>query len=38
MRKEVDLVGDGAAEVVEGLPNIGGIVVGFIGILGAFCG
>lgn len=35
MRKEVDFVSDGAAEVIERLANVRGIVVGFIGILGA---
>jgi len=35
-RKKVDFVSDGAAEVIEGLANVGGIVVGFVGILGAW--
>jgi len=31
--EEVDFVGDGAAEVIEGLADIGGVVVGFVGVL-----
>lgn len=33
--EEVDFVGDGAAEVVEGFADIGGVVVGFVCVLGA---
>lgn len=35
MGEEGDLFGDGAAEIVEGFANIGGIVVGFVRVLGA---
>ena len=28
--EEVDFVGNGAAEVVEGLADVGGVVVGFV--------
>ena len=31
--EEVDFVGDGAAEVVEGFADIGGVVVGFVCVL-----
>ena len=30
MGEEVDFIGDGASEVVEGLANVGRVVVGFI--------
>ena len=33
--KEVDLFGDGASEVVEGLPDVRRVVVGFVGVLRA---
>ena len=33
--KEVDLVGYCASEVVEGLADVGGVVVGFVGVLRA---
>lgn len=31
--EEVDFVGDGAAKVVEGLADVGRVVIGFVGIL-----
>ena len=37
-RQEVDLLGDGTAEVVEGLADVGGVVVGLVGVLGAVRG
>lgn len=33
--EKVDFVGDSAAEVVEGLADVRGVVVGFIGVLGS---
>lgn len=33
--EEVDLVGYGASEVVEGLADVGGVVIGFVGVLRA---
>ncbi len=33
--EEVDFLGDGAAEVVEGFADVGRVVVGFVGVLGA---
>lgn len=33
--QEVDFLGDGAAEIVEGLADVGGIVVGFVRVLRA---
>ncbi len=35
MGEEVDFVGDGAAKVIERFANIGRVIVGFIGVLGA---
>ena len=35
MGEEIDFVGDGAAEVIEGFSDVGGVVVGFICILGS---
>lgn len=34
-REQVDFFGDGTAEVVEGLADVGGVVIGFVGVLGA---
>ena len=36
--QEVDFIGDGAAEVVEGFADVGRVVVGFVRVLGAGCG
>lgn len=33
--QELDFLADGPAEVVEGLADIAGVVVGFVGVLGA---
>jgi hypothetical protein len=33
--EEVDLLGDGAAEIVERLSDVGWVVVGFVGVLRA---
>lgn len=33
--KKVDFVGNGAAKISEGFANVGRVVVGFIGVLGA---
>lgn len=33
--EEVNFLGDGAAEVVEGFSDVGRVVVGFVGVLGA---
>ena len=33
--EEVDLVGDGAGEVREGFADVGRVVIGFVGVLGA---
>lgn len=35
MRQELDLLVDGAAQVVEGLADVGWVVVGLVGVLGA---
>lgn len=35
LREELDFFVDGAAEVVEGLADVGWVVVGFVGVLGA---
>lgn len=32
-REQVDLLGDGAAQVGDGLADVGGVVVGLVGIL-----
>ena len=33
--EQLDLLADGAAEVVEGLADVGRVVVGLVGVLGA---
>lgn len=34
-RKQLDLLANGATKILEGLLDVGGVVIGFIGVLGA---